>query len=232
MGVLRTSASIAMLAMAGCTSHVALRAPPPSAPAAARLAAYRDLRSTTTQQTAWYRVTGWGMRRYEETTTDYMILGDGRRVFAPEDILPVVSESSVAAEAARDSASARSTTTALRVGAVVIGAVGLAVLLVPALTQDPGEELDLTAMYVGAGIIAASGVTWLLSLPFGAQAHEDAARAFLTYDLGLLERLDLCVPRDRLVPCDTGLSPAEPELPTRDEAPGGLSVPSPSPTRL
>ena len=64
-------------------------------------------------------------------------------------------------------------------------------------TQDGDGELDLgPAHYVGGGLLLAGAVAMLAALAYSSSDQDARRTAFMTYDEGLRQRLDLCV-RDR-----------------------------------
>lgn len=126
---------------------------------------------------------------------DYLQLADGRRVYYPEDLLPVVDENSASAQAATRSRSARSTSYTLKgvgYGGIVLGA---GIMLVPLLQErEPGEQMSTTPILLGGAVMILGGVISLVSGVYSRQASDEASTAFETYDGALRARLDL---RDR-----------------------------------
>jgi hypothetical protein len=180
------------LLVVGCHSHVQLQAPEPTAPEAERTAAYARLRPLAMHQTDYYRVGSFGQTSYAGTTTDYLQLAGGERVYYPEDVLPVVPAGSPSATAAQESADTRSTgNTVLGVGCGVMG-LGVGVGFYPFFARDSGSSVDFTPVLVGIGLMLAGGVVALVGNVIRNSASDEAASAFLTYDDSLLQRLALC----------------------------------------
>ena len=76
---------VGVLALSGCAEHLELRAPPASAPAQERVAAYNELKGLSYHETT---VTTIGTIGSGTThSTDYMQLANGGRVYYPEDLL-------------------------------------------------------------------------------------------------------------------------------------------------
>src|SRR5688572_4054989 len=104
---------IATILTAGCHPHVQLQAPDTGAPPEVRMQAFAKLRPISMQQTAHYAVSRYGAVSYAGTSTDYMQLAGGTRVYHAEDILPVVTAGSAAARAAEAGQSAAGTASTL-----------------------------------------------------------------------------------------------------------------------
>jgi hypothetical protein len=185
----------------GCGGpHVQLSAPPANSPAEQRAAAYEQLRPLSMHETHTTYVRG-GAVVGATRSTDYLQLNDGRRVYHAEDVLPVVPPSSPAATAAEESDSNASTATALTITAYGMVGAGLAISTVPLLTKEPGEDLNLTPLYIGLGVVVLAMVPAILAGSFRRTANDEKATAFETYDAGLRRQLNLCERNQVVVPC-------------------------------
>src|SRR5687768_11634471 len=116
------------LVLNGCHAHVQLRAPEATASPEERMQAFARLRPTAMQQTAHYQISRYGAVSYAGTSTDYLQLADGTRVYHAGDILPVVAPDSPSARSAEESESAASTANTLSTLGWV-GMIGGAVLM-------------------------------------------------------------------------------------------------------
>jgi|GEM_PF-1149369 len=186
---------------AGCVSHVQIpQAPSAFAPAEER-AAYYDAHApkALASSTPAAPVTG---------PLRFVLLHDGTRVEAAEDLLPAVAEGSPAAEAAQKTEQLRGWSTALMATAGTGAAVGIGVMLAsfwpmlmlnptggndPA-TVDTAAGLALGTVLVG-GVLAMGALAPLsvgLQLERNMQVEQDTA--FLTYDMSLRRQLGLREP--------------------------------------
>ncbi|MGC4093363.1 MAG: hypothetical protein QM756_36815 [Polyangiaceae bacterium] len=180
------------LSAAGCHEHVGLNAPAAQAPFDERVDAYKGLRPLSLHETHITYLQG-GVPVGASRQTDYLQIANGRRVYYPEDILPVVDSASPSALAAQESESARSTGNTLMAVAGGGYVLGLGVMLYPVLqTREPGEGINTTPLILGAGIAIASSIVYLVGRSFHSSANDEAATAFETYDDGLRKRLRLC----------------------------------------
>jgi hypothetical protein len=184
-----------------CHAHQELVAPDSSASIEEREAAYEQLKPLSYHETHITYVRGF-VPVGTEKQVDYLQLADGRRVYYPEDILPVVPEDSSAAAAAQSSESARTTSTTLRalgVGGWVVGGV---IAFVPFFTpRDYDEPINLTPVWAGLAVVGVGSILYLVGGGFSSTANDEAATAFETYDTGLRERLGICSPTDRSPAC-------------------------------
>ena len=211
----------------GCHEHVVLNAPPPSAPLEERTATYEKLHPLTMHETHITYLRG-GTPVGATREVDYLQLADGQRVYYPEDLLPVVDESSSTAKAAERSHSARSTSYALKgagYGGIFLGA---GIMLVPVLqSHQPGESMNMTPIWVGAGVMILGAVVGLVGGTFAGTANDEASTAFETYDESLRDRLDLNRPTN-----EPGQKPRHKRAPNPEpsEASDGSDSPAPKAT--
>ncbi len=157
-------------------------------------------------------------------STNFIVLGDGRRVYHALDLSPAVAETSATAEAGRRSqAAARSANIwyGVALGVVCASAAMLAVSAADD-TPGPGPLSTIGLLTFGGGI----GLTWV-AISHSRVAHDERVSAFATYDRDLRARLELCVEGTRLVPCPAGL-PAVAPVPS-DAPPVPPAPPAPQP---
>lgn len=186
---MRWGLAVALFGLLGCAPrpHVRLEAPDRRAPGPERIAAYERLRAQAEP-------------RYRGETFDDLRLADGRHVWHPEDILPVVPSRSIAARAATRAESLRETSTLLLVGGgglVIAGSVWLGA----GVSGNADSFLDSTGFglavaTVGLGVAVAA----LSAIPEWA-ANDATSTAFQAYDRALRRRLGLCVAGFQVVPC-------------------------------
>ncbi len=196
-----------LLAASACAAHVQLRAPPPTAPLAARQRAYaalRPKRATTMVNpgNGCLTFSGFGS----------MQLADGQWVDHGEDLLPVVPPGSACALAlGRYQRAERVEHTLEWVGLPL--ELGGVVTMVEALRlpTKPG----LTVLSVGASMLVVGLVTDLVArLGFWPAASSALRQAFENYDAALQSRLHI---RQRL---DLEVAPATGSGPATGPAPG------------
>lgn len=188
--------------LAGCMRgpHVQLSSPPASAPSEERLAAFENLQPQSTAGT----VTVAGSQPVAQTT-DFIVLGDGRRVYHANDLVAVVPADSPTARAGRNSQAAQDRGDTWYKVALGIALVGVAMTTYSALTAgDPGDE-DFgpgPLFVVGLGVAGAGIGTGFFAGREYKIAHDERVTAFSTYRKDLMKGLDLCVDGLELKPCD------------------------------
>lgn len=130
---------------------------------------------------------------------NFLLLNNGVRVEAAEDLLPLVDDASPAAQAAREAQGAESLMWGTLIGMSAIGGLGSA-LMFSSMAVDLAMFSDnyQTLMPVSVGLLAGGSVLMLASLallPLEVNAGNRLARerdtAFLTYDMSLKKRLGL-----------------------------------------
>src|SRR4051812_29817895 len=125
----------------GCTQpHLTLSAPPAAASLSERSDAYAALRPAstrvTTEASTWLGATIVTSRR-----TDYMELGDGRRVYHPEDLLSVIPRDSDTALSISEVRRSERRETWLGAAAGICALAGGALVAVSLAKQDPPVPL-------------------------------------------------------------------------------------------
>lgn len=175
----------------GCHEHVALNAPSSSAPIEERASAYNRLHPLSMHETHITYLHG-GVPVGAARQVDYLQLADGKRVYYPEDLIPVVEPNGPTAQAAERSESARKTSYTLKgigAGTIVLGGV---IMISPLLqSRDPGESMSMTPIWTGAAVMLAGGLLSLIGGVYSGKAHDEASTAFETYDSSLKANLGL-----------------------------------------
>jgi len=233
-----TCAATAISLTAGCSRPRAmLTAPASNAPAAERMQAYERLSARGTVSMA-----GPGIRTVLRGTSRFLALGDGSRVYYPEDLLPVVSADSATARASERSGRARRASNAWLTVAILGISVGatLWVAGIASATNNDGFDdegrLDddpvPASAYVGAALALASGLAIFPTVHYRRVARDERLSAFVTYDDSLRGRLALCIDGTRLVDC-TAPAPSTPAvaplLPVPAAAPAASPLAAPPP---
>ena len=183
-----------LVGCAACISHANLSPPSVGGSADDRLAAYQRLAPR-----------GFGsFQNHHANDIGFLVLGDGTRVYFPEDLAPVVPEGSPTARAAEGHRGAWSRAKHwLKVGAV--GMVGAVVVPTVALATMRDGDMRTEVMVGGAATGLVIGV-W----GFGAAAvnlvesNGERASAFLTYDDALRAQLRLCIAGLEVYDCAAG----------------------------
>lgn len=209
MGVLAITVSSGV--MSGCHPHVALSAPPRDAVYEERASSYEELRPLSLHETHITYLRN-SVPVGSARKTDYVQLASGKRVYYPEDLLPVLPQASPASEAARRSESARSTGTTMQVGGILLIVGGTGLMISPVL-DDSSDGINTTPLVLGGVVILAGAVLGLVGSSSHQTANDEAATAFELYDRGLRERLDICLQGNQLVDC-------------RRVSPGGVAIPA------
>ena len=182
---------MAALCITACgPRHVILKAPSADAPAEERMKAYEELAPSSV------RVTRFISKYGTSESVDSLRLADGRRVYYPEDLLPVVHPSSDAAgnilEIDDHARKARYTFW----GGFAAIIAGSALMIVDLSNQKRGVPF-----YGGAALGLGGVIAIPVSSFFSAQASQARSSAFLNYDDGLRRRLDLCRNDEEVAPC-------------------------------
>jgi hypothetical protein len=186
--------ALASLFASACISHAHLAPPPVAAPAGDRLAVYQQLSPR-----------GFGsFQNQHANDLGFLVLGDGTRVYFPEDLEPVVPPDSPTARAGRAHESAWSRAKHW----MKIGAVGFAAaIVVPVVALATMHDDDTRTEVMVGGAAGGMIVGWV---GFGGaivnlvDANGERASAFLTYDDSLRSELHLCIAGLEVYDCATG----------------------------
>lgn len=190
--------ALATLALGACVEHVQLAPAPVGAPAAARLAAYQQLAPK-----------GFGSYQNRHgNDLGFLVLGDGSRVYYPEDLAPVVPADSPAARAGAHHRGAWGRMIHwLKIAGVGYGAA----IVVPAvaLATMRNDDARTEVMIGGAVGGMALGTVGFVGAALDAfEANGDRATAFLTYDDALRAEFHLCVAGLEVYDCAAGAAAA------------------------
>lgn len=213
--------------------HVMLNAPAESAPIEERGRAYEQLKPLSMHETHTTYYQG-GAMVGASRTTDYLQLADGRRVYHAEDILNVVPADSPSARAARESDSRASTASTYTTISWILITVGGVIMIAPLLDSD--TNFDTTPFLIGGGVMLAGLPFIFMASSQRAQANDEKATAFETYEPALRKKMNLCATKDRQI-IDCAAPPpapgpvAEPaSAPTPAPAPAPATAPAPETT--
>lgn len=190
----------------GRNYHVDIPAPPPNLSPQQRVAAYQALRqggSGVELTTSCQR--GTCSTRHEEI----LILRDGTEIREADDLLPILSPTSVAGRNARKVADSRHRITIWkRIGwSGFVG--GIALIVVGAKLDSPTVAQVGLGTALGIPLVSIGGTSineWRIS--------RDTAEVFGHYDQGLAERFGVCVSGLAMVACELntpGTAPPPPE---------------------
>jgi hypothetical protein len=215
---MRILAAAAIAALLPACFHVDVTAPGPTAPAQARIDAFRRLRPIGEHQTIAVTTSANGAVSVSSSTS--LILGDGTEVTHADDLLPVLPAESVAAHAARASGDARQHKWAWMLIGDAVGIVGLGLLMSGMNQTDPNPQFttqDQVALAMGIGGPLVGTIGYFV---YNHDEHSRRAAAFATYQEGLTAQLNLCVSGLNMVPCETVAAPTAPAAPASSGAPG------------
>ncbi|MEL6339741.1 MAG: hypothetical protein AAGJ56_10095 [Myxococcota bacterium] len=189
---------LACTSTVACSRHVELKPPRPSATFEERVAFHEDHQPRLTKET---HVTTFQGTNPTATSrqTDYLLLNDGRRIYYPEDLSPIVPDDSRTAAAIERWSRARSTRHTLT-GLGLAGVAGGTALSLVGI----GENAELgSTFYIGMGVFAVSLLVvsaWAPSLV--QEENDEAATAYEFYGESLRAGLELCVEGDEIVECE------------------------------
>ena len=171
--------------------HYSLTVPPPTAHPMERLAAFHQLRPT-----GMGAVTTCSSRGGCNTKS-YLVLADGREIWHPEDLEPVVAPQSRAGVAVRRIRQLYRRGKAWGVVLGVVSAVGIG-LGAAAISRESEPLFYASLGTLGAGFAVAG--TAILITNF--QLSNATAELFDQYDVGLAAQLNICARGLAVVPCD------------------------------
>ena len=190
------SAPWCLLLAVGCTDyHVALHAPPRTAPLPERIASYEQLRDESRRELVYSSEAGQEVLRVEGDLN----LANGKRIYDPVDILQVVAEDSTAARAAREYRDLDGDVTAVNyvlIGGMAVGISGLAAI------PFVSEKQMKVVLIGGLGTAVASLGVYIATGGMRKRYHDAGMRAFSDYRDGLQRRLGVCEVDKTLIDCD------------------------------
>jgi hypothetical protein len=228
-----------LAACSACVSrpHHRLEAPAPGASPQEKLDAYEKHRPA-----AEASLVAVSSGTVVASRTDFLVLGNGRRVYHAEDLAPLVAEDSATAESGRLSAEAATrakawnwTGWALVGGGLVLGSAAILD------SGDPGsDDFGPNKTLLGIGTVAflgGLGAMALASFRYAPVAHDERVSAFATYDKDLRARLDICVDGTRIIPCGAAPpavapAPVSPPPAPAPVAPAPAPAPQPAPAAV
>ena len=188
------ASALVVLACAGCHSHVQLRVPPRTAPLRERVAAARKLLPKVMSSTYQGGV---------KTSVDFLQLNDGRRVYYPQDLLPVVAPDSPTASAAKTAASNRKWATRATYSGVPLFVTGLGYTMHTLVTNSQNnEEFSKPKLMLGGTLIVASVVAGVVYAIMSTRAADETTTAYTTYEDALLDNLRICIEKKEIYDCD------------------------------
>jgi len=166
----------------GCHEHVFLQVPTPQAPFAERAKAYQDFRPIS------YQVSN------NSQQVDFLELGNGTRVYHPDDLLSAVARDSATARAIDRSDQLRRTAPWFGFSALACMIAGGTLVAIATVGRDrPNSSLLASGMAVGAVGGLAFGIA---SATVYRRSVDQARSAFDSYDGDLQRKLSVCVDAD------------------------------------
>jgi hypothetical protein len=196
---------VAFVFIAGCIvpPHHTLSAPPADAPGDARMEAFTRLRP---DKRMLLSCSG------RCTSSQYLVLGDGKEIKHPEDLAPVIAPQTPAGESMRRiltlHARRRFWAKVLLIGLASGGAIAIA-----AATLD-SRPLGIAA----AGLIGGALVIGIGGMAVqGMKETLEMSTLFDSYEAGLAARLNLCARGTIVIPCESPISGQPTSLRMRDD---------------
>ena len=200
-GLRRFTAIAFLLSSGGCAArHVQLQAPESDAPISERQAAYDNLQPISIAETHITTYRGWtpisATRR-----TDYLQLKGGERIYEPEDIWPVIAQTSAAANAVKNYEDKSSTVRTINWISAGLLTVGLGLTGYSVFHQG-NLSRNTTPLYLGLGFLTGGAFGLIWSNREASAANDEKSTAFETYADGLRNKLNLCVSNDHVTDCN------------------------------
>ena len=189
--------------LTGCAAHhVHLYAPEGDAPVEERRTAYEHLQPVSITETHITTFNKWGGPIGAKRRTEHLQLRGGERVSEPEDLWPVIAQTSASANAVtRYEENMSSLRTATWLASAFLAA-GLGVTGYSVFHRNSDGTRNKTPLYWGLGAMTVG-----VGFSFWAQsaahdANDEKSTAFETYDDGLKARLNLCDSGNELNDCN------------------------------
>ncbi|MEO8553979.1 MAG: hypothetical protein ABI678_28590 [Kofleriaceae bacterium] len=201
---------VVCIALVGCVTHKTLPVPPTALTAEQRLSWFNALAGETERTTFIENCEG------DDCVVSHMAtLANGTKIYAAEDLLPVIRADSATAEHARAARDARAHGDNWLWVAIGAAAGALAVAAATG-HSDPSADNAAAAIWVigGAGAL----VGGFVSREHYHHALAESDVAFRTYTKDLADRLEICVLDMHLVPCEYR-APAPSGAPGANEPP-------------
>jgi len=201
---MRTTFLLVLAALSGaCISHANLAPPPVDASGADRLAIYQQLAPR-----------GFGsFQNRRSNDIGFLVLGDGTRVYFPEDLAPVVPAGSPTARAGRAHVGAWARAKHwMKVGGIAFASSVIVPAVALATMDDSDRRTEIMIGGAAGGFVVGMGsfIAGAINL---VDANGERASAFLTYDDALRAELRLCVSGLEVFDCATGPASARAPIP-------------------
>ncbi|MEI6804977.1 MAG: hypothetical protein WCK49_00535 [Myxococcaceae bacterium] len=179
---------LSVLFLVGCQAHVQLSAPPlADAPIKERVKAYDELKPIVHREL--YIVNGYGG---VSSNSSSLTLGNGQRIYHPEDLLPVVGPNNKFAESTQQYLEYNRLGTTFMWSGLGVEILGTSLMLagIPRSFGRNSGEIGPT-FAIGAGMVVLGLVGVIVGYIFEAKSSDYKASAFDVYDSVLLKRLEL-----------------------------------------
>jgi hypothetical protein len=164
--------------------------------------AYERLQPVSITETHITTFNKWGAPIAATRRTDHLQLRGGERVSEPEDLWPVIAETSAAANAVtRNEEYASSARTATWIAAGFLAA-GLGMTAYSFSHHNADGSRNNTPLYLGLGAMTVGVGFAFWGNSAAHNANDEKSTAFETYDEGLKARLNLCNSGDTLQDCN------------------------------
>jgi len=177
----------------GCVTHKTLPVPPPTLTAEQRVAWFEALAGETERTTFIKNCAG------NDCVVAHMVtLGNGTKIYAADDLLPVIRPESTTAHhalAAKNERDRGDSWTWIALGFA-------AATIVAAAASGHTSPSDDTGAAIWAIGGAGTALTGFVSREYYRRALDESDAAFHTYTKDLADRLEICVLEMRLVPCE------------------------------
>lgn len=172
----------------GCMQHVKLELPPPAtAPVEERVQAFEQLKPRIYHE--FRTVNQFGATVSSSTS---LLLANGKKVYYPEDLLPVVGPDSLLKDPIAKYFEHLRLSNALSWSGITVEIIGLGVYLGGISNDFRGGHYEFGATSgVGLGLVLVGLAAVMAGVYYGFRAEEDRATAFDLYREALLNRLEL-----------------------------------------
>jgi hypothetical protein len=201
------AAWVVAAASACATGHVDLRPLPPNPTPQERVALFNAYKPTglAVDLGVHCAVAGTYLQECTPTVDNTSLMLGSVEVRRPEDLLPVVAESSESAKQARAAQTASDDAELVGIGGLGLAVIGALVWVESRSDDSQNIQGSPTAQAVGltraaTGVAIAALGSWL----FHARAEAHMRAAFATYRAGLAERLQICFTGFTAYPCEQG----------------------------
>ena len=164
--------------------------------------AYEHLQPVSIAETHITTFDKWGAPIAATRRTDHLQLRGGERVSEPDDLWPVIAQTSAAASAVtRYEENASSVRIATWIASGFLAA-GLGMTTYSLAHHNADGSRNNTPMYLGLGAMTVGIGFAFWGQSAAHDANDEKSTAFETYDDGLKARLNLCPSNDRMTDCN------------------------------